>query len=641
VNGVLNAQSAPGASPVASGCPFYIGGIYSPAAGSCNYAGQFFNGLIDEVSYYNRALSGGEIASIYTAGSAGKCVPPLPLNCIPPPSGLAGWWPGEGNANDIAGTNNGTLLNGASFAPGEVGSAFSFNGSNQCVQIPYSQTLVSSNYSIEAWVKPLGQVSDSINQALIFGQGYGRQLVARKGTSGVIIGFYFANSSSTFFGVVSTNQIPIGQFTHLAGTWDGTTLRLYINGVLNAQLAPSASPVDPGCPFSIGGFYNNCGGAGQFFNGLIDEVSDYNRALSDGEVQAIYLADGAGKCVPPPPPPPPPNCTPPPSGLVSWWPGEGNANDIAGTNNGTPYNGVGFAPGMVGQAFVFNGTNSYVEVPDSPALRLTNQLTIEFWVQRRSLQDEDYIINKGGDYTAGMLNYGVTITRAQYGNTLAFTFAGGARDSLAITDFNWHHCAVSARNGDADPSFYVDGVLRTVTGRVGASAINLYASTAPLYIGAQVDPASGWFYYSGALVDELSIYSRALTAAEIQAIYSAGSAGKCRSSRDATASAVLAYDFVVAANITDGGYGYTNTPTVKIIGGGGSGAQAVAVVSNGMVVAVNVLDAGYGYTNLPVIVIEPPFIAQPMMGIAAMSLLSFTNLALGTNYQFQSFLGNT
>jgi hypothetical protein len=344
--------------------------------------------VIDELAIYNRALSASEIASIYNAGSAGKCrvpvittqpqgqtatvgstatfavaaggTPPLSYQwqfdttniagatassltltnvqpgqagnylvvvsnawgvvtssnavlavalppCATPPVGLVSWWPGEGNANDIVGANNGTLLNGATFAAGEAGSAFSFNGSNQCVQIPYSQTLVSSNYSIEAWVKPLGQVSDSINQALIFGQGYGRQLVARKGTSGVIIGFYFANSSSTFFGVVSTNQIPIGQFTHLAGTWDGTTLRLYINGVLNAQLAPSASPVDPGCPFSIGGFYNNCGGAGQFFNGLVDEVSDYNRALSDGEVQAIYLADGAGKCVPPPPPPPPPN----------------------------------------------------------------------------------------------------------------------------------------------------------------------------------------------------------------------------------------------------------------------------------------------------------------------------------------------
>ena len=97
--------------------------------------------------------------------------------------------------------------------------------------------------------------------------------------------------------------------------------------------------------------------------------------------------------------------------------------------------------------------------------------------------------------------------------------------------------------------------------------------------------------------------------------------------------------FVVGATITDGGYGYTNTPAVRIIGGGGSGAQAVAVVSNGVVIAVNVLDAGSGYTNTPVIVIEPPFIAQPTMGIAAMSLLSFTNLALGTNYQLQSILG--
>jgi hypothetical protein len=100
-------------------------------------------------------------------------------------------------------------------------------------------------------------------------------------------------------------------------------------------------------------------------------------------------------------------------------------------------------------------------------------------------------------------------------------------------------------------------------------------------------------------------------------------------------------DFVVEATVTDGGWGYTNTPAVRILGGGGSGAQAVTVVSNGVVIAVNVLNTGNGYTNTPVIVIEPPFIPQPTMGIAAMSLLSFTNLALGTNYQFQVLLGNT
>ena len=60
-------------------------------------------------------------------GSAGQCVTP-PMN-------LVSWWPGDGNAMDIQGTNGGTLRNGATFAAGEVGQAFSFNGSNQDVSI--------------------------------------------------------------------------------------------------------------------------------------------------------------------------------------------------------------------------------------------------------------------------------------------------------------------------------------------------------------------------------------------------------------------------------------------------------------------------------------------------------------------------
>jgi hypothetical protein len=535
-------------------------------------------------------------------------------NCTPPPAGLVSWWAAEGSANDSIDSKHGALLNGASFAPGMVGRAFSFDGNNQCVAIPYSPSLVASNYSIEAWVKPLAQVSDFINQDLIFGQSYGHcQLLVRTGNNGVRVAFAFGISHFNFFEVAGTSELPIGQFSHLVGTWDGTTLRLYINGVLNAQSTPGASPVDSGCPFFIGGFYSpaadTCNYVGQFFDGLIDEVSYFKRALSAGEIQAIYNGGSAGKCNPVSPSiltqpqsqavavganatftaavggTPPlnyqwrrngvnlagangttltltnvqlaqagsyavqvtnlygsatssnavlivnsvPSCAPPPSGLVSWWAAQGDALDSIGSNPGVLHNGVGFASGEVGQAFSFNGTNSYVEVPDSPSLRLTNQLTIEFWVKRQGLQNEDYIINKGGDYTRGMLNYGVTITQPQWGDTLAFTFAGGARHVPGITDLNWHHCAVTARNGDVDPSFYVDGVRRAVTLRQGASTIKLYASTAALDIGAQVDPVSGWFYYSGALVDELSIYSRVLTAAEIQAIYNADGAGKCPS----------------------------------------------------------------------------------------------------------------
>jgi sugar lactone lactonase YvrE len=105
--------------------------------------------------------------------------------------------------------------------------------------------------------------------------------------------------------------------------------------------------------------------------------------------------------------------------------------------------------------------------------------------------------------------------------------------------------------------------------------------------------------------------------------------------RTATAIAILDYGFVVHMIVTDGGYGYTNTPMVRFIGGGGSGAQAVAVVSNGVVTAINVLDAGYGYTNAPLVVIEPPFVPNPILSLSRISFLSFSNLSIGLSYQLQ------
>jgi hypothetical protein len=114
--------------------------------------------------------------------------------------------------------------------------------------------------------------------------------------------------------------------------------------------------------------------------------------------------------------------------------------------------------------------------------------------------------------------------------------------------------------------------------------------------------------------------------------------------RTATANAVVVNGFVVGANLIDRGFGYTNTPTVRMIGGSGTGAQAVAVVTNGIVTAVKVVDAGSGYTNAPVIVIAPPFIPQPVIGITALLYgplvppvmkLDFTRLSPYDDYQLE------
>jgi hypothetical protein len=65
-------------------------------------------------------------------------------------------------------------------------------------------------------------------------------------------------------------------------------------------------------------------GSGWFFNGRVDDLSLYHRALAASEIQAIYTADSAGKCATPTPP----GCTDAPSGLISWWRGE-DGNDQA------------------------------------------------------------------------------------------------------------------------------------------------------------------------------------------------------------------------------------------------------------------------------------------------------------------------
>jgi hypothetical protein len=92
---------------------------------------------------------------------------------------------------------------------------------------------------------------------------------------------------------------------------------------------------------------------------------------------------------------------------------------------------------------------------------------------------------------------------------------------------NWHHYAIIATNGQANPVFYVDGVQQPVLSSEGVSVINLYPTTRPLQIGAQVDTNTGWIYYGNNIIDEISLYNRALSSNEVVAIYNAGSAGKC------------------------------------------------------------------------------------------------------------------
>ncbi len=217
-------------------------------------------------------------------------------------------------------------------------------------------------------------------------------------------------------------------------------------------------------------------------------------------------------------------CAPLPDGIVSWWPGEGDASDIIDDNTGTLVGGVLFADGMVGQAFSFNGTDGRVEVPHNPNQNTGSQITIEAWVNPRSSGHGRTIVQKRSPSNVGGYVFETTHSPFAPDNGLQFVIMiNGTYRSLqapanVLAIGTWQH--VAATYDGTTMKIYVNGVERASLSVSGV----IDAVTDPLVMGRNVvNPSIAW----DGLIDEVSLYDRALSAEEIQAIVDADTAGKC------------------------------------------------------------------------------------------------------------------
>jgi len=228
-----------------------------------------------------------------------------PPACTPPPVGLVGWWKGDGNAVDSFAGNNGINQN-VNYTNGVVDQAFAFDpeslpyGTYSGIQVADQPAYALTNaLTIEGWVRPRG------DGYIIFWRGDHRPgldpyYLSMQANNTLRFGICDADGNG---GYVDT-LLNYFAWTHVAATLDGRsgTLSIYTNGVLAAHTNTIYRPfatleADQSPGVGIGNL--NDGGNNFPFTGDIDEISLYNLALTADEIQSIYNAGSAGKCLSP------------------------------------------------------------------------------------------------------------------------------------------------------------------------------------------------------------------------------------------------------------------------------------------------------------------------------------------------------
>jgi len=429
------------------------------------FAVNYFNGSIDEVAIYNRSLSASEAAEHYAAGKAK----------------FAEW-----------------------DADGKSGTAMRFDGINDYVDLGTDSRLNQSNniFSISAWVK----TGDSENWQWIYQFGQhsdhkDRSLVINAGSKATLY---------TYSGdAVGTTTVTDNEWHHLVGTSDGTTTRIYVDGVLEKSATPTFSSFTySGARIGI----NNPGGYYPF-NGSIDEVAVYNTALSATDVSQMY-------------------------------------------NEGKPKH-LNYVNGRFGKAVQFDGAYDYVSVGDYSTLE-PNTLSISAWVNP-AYPTAHYQMIVDKQLSTGAYGYTFRLEDTT-GKLFLRTYGTSSSDLMGSTSLSantWHF--VTATYDGVNSKIYVNGVLDASKANTGSISYD----NSILKIGRRTDG----YYFNGS-IDEVRIWNRSLSADEVRMQYYSNlnkySQDKWLFSTTSFANSIGGYSFNAYLRDADGAWNSTGARTVTV-----------------------------------------------------------------------------
>ncbi len=490
-----------------------------------------FNGLIDEVKIYNYALTDEEVKQDYNAGSAIQfgstsqsiggtttsleyCIPGDTSYCASP---IAEYKMDEGVGTSIVDTsgnnNTGTLVNSPVWVQGKIGKALSFNGNNNYVDFNNTSIAGATSGTVEAWVNAKNW--NTSTRMTVFSSEIGPawanlRLVLFSNFNNSLT-FSVSNGTTSITDNVNTGTIlSTNTWYHIVGTYDGSVVKIYVNGILKSSYNTTVTPGSFTPTKTVMGWHYG----DRYFNGSIDHLKIYNYARTPAQIAYDYNKGGP----------------------IGWWKFDecqgSTAYDWSGNqNNGTINIGSGGSQNSLGTCQVgtsaawtngssgkinsslnFDGSDDYMLIPYSSVWK-NKDFSASFWIKPSGSVD----IETG--YTSHWFYSPEGFGIVGYGGVWINNSSG--RQSFSGCNFNnpnmWSHLTLTYNQDTGIGKFYVNSKLNCSISLGAGTAIPWNTSNG-IYVGG-TDSGS---YNGPGQIDDIRIFPYALTDEQIKQIYNGG-----------------------------------------------------------------------------------------------------------------------
>ncbi len=406
-------------------------------------------------------------------------------------------WNANSDTTDSVGTNNGTAVGGLTYTTGKIGNAFQFNGTDSLVSIPNTsgQFNFTGNFTINAWINiPNYSNYNMIFRNYVAGGSYGYGFIFYLATNNVFsLELRNGNNYSQY---ITNGGIATGSYKMITLVREvGLAPKIYIDGVLNS----GSYYVNGNAATNAPGYQSNqVYSIGLGSNHKQDGTSIWNRTLTQAEITQLYSG--------------------------AEYPYVPSTNDALGTNNGTAMGGLTYTTGKIGQAFQFNGTNAYVELPDN-SLNFTGDFSASVWVYLPTNSSSNIGIFGNYNFATGT-GWGISSNSTgnlyvRIGNT-GGNYSASATSKVTINA--WTHLVMVFKKGTGFYAYANSELVAqfTLANNANAGTTPTYSATQKAYIGLMNYSGDWWRMPNGGRIDSANVWQKALSIDEITQLYNSG-----------------------------------------------------------------------------------------------------------------------